>query len=199
MKCYLCPRQCGADRKENYGICLSSEALRVARVGLHFYEEPPISGSHGSGTVFFSGCSLACPFCQNYEVSHKQIGVDITAERLSELFAELEAQGAHNINLVNPTHYASQIFKALELYRPKIPIVWNTHGYETQETLSAAERYVDIYLTDYKYADPFLAKRYSKAADYPDVAFAALCTMRKQKKDVYEGDLLKQGVIVRHL
>lgn len=171
----------------------------VARAALHMWEEPPISGTKGSGTVFFSGCSLGCVFCQNEQISHRDFGKPITVERLRAIFFELIAQGAHNINLVNPTHYAHVVRSALEEPLP-VPVVWNSGGYDRVETLKALEGMVQIYLPDYKYRTADYAGRYSDAPDYPQAAEAAILEMFRQTGPVcYENGLLKQGVIIRHL
>ena len=201
MICNLCPRKCGAvrtfDRGE--GECRMPEAPVVARAALHLWEEPPISGARGAGTVFFSGCSLGCVFCQNEQISHRDFGRPITAERLRAIFYELIAQGAHNIDLVNPTHYAHVVREALAEPLP-VPVVWNSGGYDRVETLRAMEGKVQIYLPDYKYRSSDLAARYSGAPDYPQAAETAILEMFRQTGPVrYEDGLLKRGVVIRHL
>jgi putative pyruvate formate lyase activating enzyme len=172
----------------------------VARADLHFWEEPAISGTNGSGTVFFGGCSLRCIYCQNYEVSRGRVGERVSVSRLAEIFKELEEKGAHNINLVTPTHYVNAIIGALNIYKPKIPIVYNTGGYETVETLKLLEEYVDIYLIDFKYTDSIKAGEYSLAPDYPFVAKKAITECyRQQPHCIIENGIMKKGVIVRHL
>ena len=201
MICNLCPRRCGALRTETEGrgLCRMPAAPVVARAALHRWEEPPISGTNGSGTVFFSGCSLECVFCQNESISHRDFGKPVTAQRLREIFLELIAQGAHNINLVNPTHYAHVVRRALEEPLP-VPVVWNSGGYDRVETLRALEGRVQIYLPDYKYRTQRYAALYSGAADYPEAAEAAIAEMVRQTGPYrYENGLLKQGVIIRHL
>ena len=202
MICNLCPRQCGALRNESEGrgVCRMPAAPVVARAALHRWEEPPISGTRGSGTVFFSGCSLGCVFCQNEQISHRDFGRSVTVERLRAIFEELVDQGAHNINLVNPTHYAHAVLQALERPLP-VPVVWNSGGYDRVETLRALEGKVQIYLPDCKYRTPEYAARYSGAADYPQAAEAAIREMVRQTGPcVYDGDgLLQRGVIIRHL
>ena len=201
MICNLCPRSCGALRTESAGegYCRMPEVPVLARAALHQWEEPPISGTRGSGTVFFSGCSLGCVFCQNEKISHQDFGKAVTVERLREICEDLIAQGAHNINFVNPTHYAHVIAKLLE--KPLgVPVVYNCGGYEKVETLRALEGKIDIYLPDLKYLDPNTAKRYSLAEDYPDVACAAIREMVRQTGPVVlEDGLLKRGVVIRHL
>ena len=201
MICNLCPRQCGTLRTQTQGNgrCRMPEAPVVARAALHLWEEPPISGTSGSGTVFFSGCSLGCVFCQNEQISHRDFGKPVTVDRLREIFGALIAQGAHNINLVNPTHYAHVVAQALEQPLP-VPVVWNSGGYDRVETLRALEGKVDIYLPDYKYRTADYAARYADAADYPQAAEAAIVEMVRQTGlYCYENGLLKRGVIIRHL
>ena len=201
MICNLCPRQCGALRTQTQGNgrCRMPEAPVVARAALHLWEEPPISGTKGSGTVFFSGCSLGCVFCQNEQISHRDFGKPVTVDRLREIFGALIAQGAHNINLVNPPHYAHVVAQALEQPLP-VPVVWNSGGYDRVETLRALEGKVDIYLPDYKYRTADYAARYADAADYPQAAEAAIVEMVRQTGlYCYENGLLKRGVIIRHL
>ena len=180
--CRICPRSCGArrERESGQGFCRMGVFPRVARAALHFWEEPCISGTKGSGTVFFSGCTLKCCFCQNYPISAEGLGKEITVEHLAEIFLNLQAQGAHNINLVTPGQWQPWIIAALDIARTKglrLPIVCNTGGYETVEAVRDNIGFVDAYLTDFKYADGELAARYSRAADYPEVALAALKAM----------------------
>lgn len=201
MICNLCPRRCGALRTETVGNgwCRQPLSPVVARAGLHFWEEPTISGTCGSGTVFFTSCVLGCIFCQNGSISHENFGKAISVARLREIFQELIAQGAHNINLVSPTPYALAIREALEEPLP-VPVVWNTGGYERVETLKTLEGKVQIWLPDLKYADNDLAARYSGAADYFETATAAILEMYRQVGDyVAEDGLLKKGVVIRHL
>ena len=200
MNCNSCPRKCDIDRDTTLGFCNSPERFRVARAALHFWEEPCISGTKGSGTVFFSGCNLRCVYCQNYEISSENKGVQISDEKLIAVFENLIAQGAHNINLVNPTHYAPQLARVLSRWHSPVPIVYNTSGYESVKTLRMLDGLVDIYLTDFKYSRPEKAKLYSRASDYPAVAKDALCEMRRQiPTDIFNGDLMQKGVIIRHL
>ena len=174
--------------------------VKIARADLHFWEEPCISGEKGSGTVFFSGCNLACCYCQNYELSHKCKGEEITVEKLAEIFKMLEDKGAHNINLVTPTHYAYAIKQALDIYNPKIPIVYNSSGYETVETLKMLEGYIDIFLIDLKYLSSDRALKYSFAENYPEYAKTAILEACRQIPVCeFEGSIMKKGVIVRHL
>ena len=178
----------------------SAQYIYIAKYYLHPFEEPVISGKNGSGTVFFCGCSLKCVFCQNYELSRNLRGKEISVKELAQIFRELENSGAHNINLVNPTHYSDKIIKALDLYRPNVPIVYNTHGYERVEILKVLNDYVDVYLPDMKYFSPAISKRYTGKENYFEVAKDALKFMIDSKPLIFEDDgLLKQGVIVRHL
>jgi len=173
---------------------------KVARADLHFWEEPVISGKNGSGTVFFSGCSLKCVYCQNYEISQENSGKIISYERLAEIFCELERKGAHNINLVNPSHYAIAIKKALDIYKPQIPIVYNSGGFDNVETLKMLEGYIDIYLLDLKYLDSDRAKLYSLAEDYPEVAKKSITeALRQQPECIIKDGIMQKGVIIRHL
>lgn len=203
-KCILCPRLCQADRSVTTGYCGVTDRLRVARAALHFWEEPCISGEEGSGAVFFSGCNLRCVYCQNYKIAHAEQGKEISAERLKEIFLELQDQKANNINLVTATHYVPQIIEALKKAKEQglcIPVVYNCGGYESVETLKQLEGFVDIYLPDFKYMDPERAKKYSHAEDYPQKAMAAIAEMVRQQPEARfdERGLMKCGVIVRHL
>ena len=202
MICSLCPRQCGALRTETQGkgYCRMPAAPVVARAALHMWEEPPISGTRGSGTIFFSGCSLGCVFCQNEAISHRDIGKALSPGRLREICLELIAQGAHNINLVNPTHYAHVVCQLLEEPLP-VPVVWNSGGYDRVETLRGLEGRVSVYLPDLKYLDARTAERYSGAADYPQAAQAAIREMVRQTGPCqFDGEgLLLRGTVIRHL
>ncbi len=198
-KCSICPNDCKIDRDINFGACGQKNDVKIAKFYLHPFEEPIISGTNGSGTVFFSGCSLKCVFCQNFELSRSSRGKTFSAHELSQIFKTLEDMGAHNINLVNPTHYTNQIIDALKIYRPKIPICWNTHGYETIETLEKLNDFVDIYLTDLKYYSKLRALRYANKENYFEFASKAVKFMIEKKPSIIDDGLLKQGVIVRHL
>lgn len=204
-KCSLCPRMCGTDRAAGQkGFCGGGNLVRVARAALHYWEEPCISGESGSGTVFFSGCTMRCVFCQNKEISRSEVGKEITIERLAEIYLELAAKGANNINLVTPMHYAPQITAALDIARKNgltLPIVWNTGGWERRESIAAVRDYADIWLSDFKYFDSSLGESLSKAPNYFSVAAAALDQMVKQTcEPVFdENDMMRRGVIVRHL
>lgn len=201
MICTLCPRRCGAERtaEAGGGFCRMPGGLRVARAMLHHWEEPPISGQNGAGTVFFSGCTLGCVYCQNGDISAGGFGKDISTARLREIFEELIAQGAHNIELVTPTHFLPWILPALTPRLP-VPVVYNCGGYERVETLRALEGLVDVYLPDLKYADGTLAAELSGAADYFPVACEAIREMFRQVGPyVLEDGLLTRGVVIRHL
>ena len=201
MICTLCPRRCGAERtaEAGGGFCRMPGGLRVARAMLHHWEEPPISGQNGAGTVFFSGCTLGCIYCQNGDISAGGFGKDISTARLREIFEELIAQGAHNIELVTPTHFLPWILPALTPRLP-VPVVYNCGGYERVETLRALEGLVDVYLPDLKYADGALAAELSGAADYFPVACEAIREMFRQAGPyVLEDGLLTRGVVIRHL
>lgn len=199
--CNSCPRKCNIDREEKTGVCGVPSAYKVARAALHFWEEPCISGERGSGTVFFSGCSLKCVFCQNFEISRNAYGKEITEERLVEIFKELEGKGAHNINLVNPTHYSYQLAETLRKYKPSVPVVWNTGGYDSVESLKILDGLVDIYLTDIKYVSDTVSKKYSGAEDYFRVASEAVLEMQRQvgENSFGENGIMQKGLIVRHL
>ena len=203
MICRICPRNCGALRTESEGRgrCRMPSAPVLARAALHMWEEPPISGSRGSGTIFFSGCFLGCVFCQNEKISHQDFGKPVSPARLGEICDELIAQGAHNINFVNPTHYAHVVRSLLEDHPLPVPAVWNSGGYDKVETLKGLEGKIDIYLPDLKYLDPAAAGRYSAAADYPETARAAVREMVRQTGPCQFGEdgLLKRGVVIRHL
>lgn len=205
--CNICPRNCNVDRNIKLGFCKSNNNLKVSKVMLHYFEEPPISGedtsqkkANGSGTIFFSSCNLGCIYCQNSDISSKCSGKEVSIQKLVDIIKQLESAGANNINMVTPTHYTLQIIEALKIYKPKIPIVWNTSGYEKSETIKLLDGFVDIFLTDFKYFDSNLSKKYSFAENYPENCKASLLQMRKQQpEDVFENGLMKKGIIVRHL
>ncbi len=192
---------CGADREKQMGYCRTPWDFKIARAGLHFWEEPLISGENGSGTVFFSGCNLGCVYCQNYEISHGDVGKTISEKRLLEVFAELKEQGVHNINLVNPTHYAERLSTLLHEFDKQLPVVYNSSGYERTETLKKLDGAVDVYLPDLKYISPDKSYRYSAAEDYFEFASKALVEMKNQcSENIYDEDgILQKGIIVRHL
>lgn len=202
MVCTLCPRACSANRTENTGsgICGMPELPVVARAALHMWEEPPISGRRGSGTVFFSGCPLKCVFCQNEQISHENFGKVISLDRLRQICNELIAQGAHNINFVNPTHFSHVLASLLDAPL-SVPTVYNTGGYDRVDTLRTLEGKIDIYLPDLKYLDNACAKRWSGAENYPETATAAILEMYRQTGPCVFGEdgMLKKGVVIRHL
>ncbi len=204
-KCMLCPRECKVNRNKNeLGICGMNNKIKVARIALHYYEEPPISGQNGSGAIFFSGCNMKCIFCQNYNISTKNFGKEITINELATKMLELQDKKAHNINLVTPTHYIPQIAEAIKIAKKnglKIPIVYNTSSYEKIESLKLLDGLIDIYLPDLKYYDDFIAMRYSKAFNYFEIATKAIKEMYNQvgKPKFDKNGIMKKGVIVRHL
>lgn len=202
-RCNICPRQCNVDRTKLAGFCMQTDKLKISKVMLHHYEEPCISGAEsdkGSGAIFFTGCNLKCVFCQNYEISHLNKGEYKTIEDLVGIIKQLEQAGALNINLVTPTHYTEQIIETLNIYKPKIPVVWNSGGYETVETIKRLKGLVDVYLVDLKYASDDLASKYSKAPNYVKNNQAVIKEMvRQQPKNIFENGMMKKGVIIRHL
>lgn len=201
--CTICPRNCNAERSENIGngFCGMGRNPVVARISKHMWEEPCISGNNGSGTIFFSGCNMKCVFCQNYKISTENFGKILTPSQLADCYKKLEEEDVHNINLVNPTHFVSSIIKSLDIYKPKIPIVYNCGGYENVETLKNLKGYIDIYLPDFKYSNSEIAYKYSKAKNYPQKAILAIGEMIKQQpKNIFsENGIMKSGVIIRHL
>ena len=201
MKCSLCPRSCNVDRRLKKGYCGVGDEIVIARAARHLWEEPPISGTKGSGTVFFSGCNLGCVYCQNYEISHDAKGKVISEERLSGIFSELTVSGVHNINLVNPTHYAHKIKSVLQKEKPSVPVVYNSSGYEKVSTLKALEGLIDIYLPDLKYINDERSGKYSAAEDYFAHASTALIEMKRQcPENIFDADgIMQKGMIVRHL
>ncbi len=203
MNCKLCPHKCGALRTKDTigGKCGLTTDIKVARIAPHMWEEPPISGTRGSGTVFFSGCTLSCVFCQNYKISAENFGTSITAKKLSEEYKKLEDMGVHNINLVSATQFLPEIIKSFEIYKPSVPVVYNTGGFERVKTLKALEGIVDIYLPDFKYSDNKLGLEYSGAENYVETALSALSEMFRQKGKLILDDngIAQKGVLVRHL
>lgn len=202
--CSICPRQCNIDRQLNKGFCGEYDTVRLARAALHFYEEPPISGSNGSGAIFFSGCNLKCVFCQNESIANNNTGIEVSIEKLADIMLDLQSQNAHNINLVTPSHYIYQIKKALILAKEKgltIPIVYNSSGYELASSIRELDGLVDIYLPDFKYMDDELAVKYSKAPDYSKFAKETIAEMFRQtgSPSFNDNGLMTKGVIVRHL
>ena len=207
-RCELCPRRCGVDRAAgDVGVCGETGQLMVARCALHFWEEPPISGDAGSGTIFFSGCPLRCAYCQNHEISHEGAGLPVSHSRLARMMLEQQDRGALNINLVTPLHFAPHIVDAVFCAREaglSLPVVCNTSGYERAEMVDALAGVVDVWLTDFKYADPDLAALFSAARDYPDVAASALVRMLENLRErggcrIGDDGRMLRGIIVRHL
>ncbi len=202
MICNICPRNCNAERTENTGkgFCRMPQAPVLARADVHNWEEPCISGEHGTGAIFFSGCSLKCCFCQNYPISHENKGEQITTARLVEIIKELENKGVHTIDFVNPTHFSHIVFDALSVYKPKIPVVYNSSGYDSVEALKKLEGLVDVYLPDLKYFSNEKAQKYANCSDYFEAASKAILEMyRQQPKNIIENGIIQRGVIIRHL
>ncbi len=200
VNCNICPRKCNVDRSIKTGVCGVSDTLKIARAAPHYWEEPCISGTNGSGTVFFSGCNMKCVFCQNYEISSGCSGKEITTDRLCEIYKELIDSGVHNINLVTPTHYAEKIIQSLK--KPlSVPVVYNSSGYDSVETLKKLEGKIQIYLPDMKYMNSAIAKKYSLAPDYPERAKDAVHEMFRQTGEAVfdEEGIMQSGVIIRHL
>lgn len=203
--CVLCPRHCGVDRSVQYGFCGESEEIRIARAAPHMWEEPPISGKNGSGTIFFSGCNLRCIYCQNHEIAVSHRGYPVSADQLLRIFFDLQAQGVHNINLVTAGHFVKELLPVLQKAKGEglqIPILWNSSGYESAETIRMLEGLIDIYLPDFKYINPKTAKEYSNAPDYPEIAKQSLAEMVRQAGAPQidkETGLMTRGVQVRHL
>lgn len=205
--CNICPRNCNINRDKTLGFCKASNKIKISKVMQHFFEEPIISGTeengtikNGSGTIFFSSCNLKCCYCQNYEISTKAQGKEVSAEGLADIFKQLENAGVNNINLVTPTHYTEQIIEALKIYKPKIPIVWNTSGYEKAETIKMLDGYVDVFLTDLKYYSGEISGKLSLAPNYFEEASKAILEMRKiVPEDITQNGLMKKGLIIRHL
>jgi uncharacterized Fe-S protein, pflX (pyruvate formate lyase activating protein) homolog len=202
-KCEICPRKCKVNRYEKKGYCRCDDKVRIALVSKHYFEEPCISGRNGSGTIFFSNCNLNCVFCQNHDISQGGKGIDVTIERLAEIMLEQQERGANNINLVTPTMYVEQIIKAIDIAKDgglNIPIVYNTNGYEEVETIKKLNGYIDIYLPDFKYFTNELAIKYSKAPNYFEKVTSSLLEMQSQFDEyVFDGEIMKKGMIVRHL
>lgn len=204
-KCEICPHKCGIDRtKQEIGRCKSTDKVKVALCSIHHFEEPCISGGHGSGTVFFSNCNLNCIYCQNYEISQEGKGKEISIEELASMFIEQQNKHAENINLVTPTSYAFQIIEAIKIAKKKgltIPIIYNTNGYEAIETLKELEGYIDVYLPDLKYYDNEIAKKYSKIENYFEIATKAIQEMYRQvgSPKLDERGMIQKGLMIRHL
>lgn len=204
-RCEICPHRCKVDRTNNQiGRCKSKDTVKIAKFSIHKFEEPCISGKNGSGTVFFSNCNLSCEFCQNYEISQKGYGKEITIEELADIFIKQQENKVNNINLVSPTSYAIQIIEAIKIAKKKglnIPIIYNTNGYENISTIKLLKGYIDVYLPDLKYAENDLGKKYSKVENYFEIASSAIKEMYNQvgKIEFDEEGLIKKGVIIRHL
>ncbi len=199
MICNLCPNSCNVDRSNSIGACGVDDKIKIAKYYLHKFEEPFISGKNGSGTIFFCGCSLKCVFCQNYDLSRNNRGKQISVLELAKIFKELEKMGAENVNLVTPTHYVDKIIDAFNIYKPKIPIVYNTHGYETIETLKKIDDYVDVYLPDVKYFSPIVSNRYTGKENYFEFTSKAVDFMMKKPLKFSPNGQILSGVVVRHL
>ena len=201
MKCMICPRNCGADRSAQTGLCGAGDKIKVARAAPHHWEEPCLSGTNGSGTVFFSGCNLGCVFCQNFDVSHRAFGKEVDDLQLMRIFDALIEKGVHNLNLVTPTHFVPMIAKVLEKYNSPVPVVYNSSGYEKAETLKMLDGLVDIYLPDIKYFDSAPALKYSGAEDYFEYVSSAVVEMHRQVGNVEldENGIAKKGLIIRHM
>lgn len=203
MICNLCPRKCNATRNENVGggFCKCTSEMKVARIAPHYWEEPCISGDKGCGAVFFSGCTLKCVYCQNFEISHQNNGKYITKNELANELKKLEDSGVHTIEFVSATQYVDKLLQTLDIYKPKVPVIYNCSGYEDVQTLKKLEGYVDVYLPDFKYSDDKLAKKLSNCYNYTDTAINALVEMVRQCSTLSfdENGIIKSGVIVRHL
>lgn len=203
MICNLCPRKCNAQRNEHTanGFCRCNSDMKVARIAPHLWEEPCISGKNGCGAVFFSGCTLKCVYCQNYEISHENNGSFITTEALAQKLRELVAQGVETVEFVSGAHYVDKIIETLDIYRPDVPVIYNSSGFESVETLRKLSGYIDVYLPDFKYSDDILAKRLSSCDNYKATAINAISEMLSQCPELIfdENGIIKKGVIIRHL
>lgn len=203
MKCTICPRNCNVDRTTSVGFCSTPQDIYVAKIMLHHWEEPIVSGTEkdaGSGAIFFAGCNLKCIYCQNYDIANCCVGKMLSTQGLVDEIKKLENMGAININLVTPTHYTDKTIEALQIYKPKIPVVWNSSGYEKVEQIEKLKDLVDIYLVDLKYMDENLASEFSNAKNYPQIATSVILKMKQnQPKDIIVDGIMQKGVIVRHL
>ena len=199
-KCNICPRQCKVKRNEKAGFC-GEQKLKVAKIMRHMWEEPFISGKNGSGMIFFSGCNMKCLFCQNFEISDKHKGKIISVDELTQIFKKLEKSGVHNINLVSPTQFSEDIISALKIYKPSIPVIWNSNGFESKKTIKKLKGLVDIFLVDFKYSNDQLALKYSFTPNYTKTALKAIRAMRKiAKYDCFDADgMMTNGLVIRHL
>ena len=199
MICNSCPRKCNIDRDKQIGYC-GMQGIKIAKVMTHYWEEPIICDSNGSGAIFFSGCNLKCNYCQNYEISHGGKGKDYSVEELANIFRDFDNSNVNNINLVTPSHYIDSIIQAFEIYKPHKPVVYNSSGYDDLDALKKIDKYIDIYLVDLKYFDSNLSSELSKAKDYFEVASKAIDFMTASKSsDIIENRIMKRGVIIRHL
>ncbi|MBQ4129025.1 MAG: radical SAM protein [Ruminococcus sp.] len=203
MICNLCPRKCNAHRSitSGSGFCKCTDQMKIARIAPHYWEEPLISGKNGCGAVFFSGCTLNCVYCQNYEISNENKGKYISPKELAKMLLELESTGVHTIEFVTATMYVDKLIETLKIYKPSVPLVYNSSGFEDVETLRKLEGYIDIYLPDFKYSDDKLAKRLSNCDNYSDIAKNAIKEMLRQQPKVEIGDneIMQKGVLIRHL
>lgn len=203
MICNLCPRKCNAKRDENTasGFCKCNDVMKVAKIAPHYWEEPCISGEKGCGAIFFSGCTLKCVYCQNFEISHENNGYDITPETLAEKLRELEKSGVHTIEFVSAAQYVDKIIETMNLYKPDVPLIYNSSGFENVETLKKLENYIDVYLPDFKYSDDALAKKLSACENYTKTATDAMSEMLRQQPTLSfdENGIIQKGVIIRHL
>lgn len=201
MLCNICPRQCNVDRIVKKGFCSCTNQIKVSRAAPHYWEEPCISGINGSGTVFFTGCSLKCVFCQNYEISHYDNGKQVNTTELLKIFDNLVNSGVHNLNLVTPTHYTEQIINALREFKSPVPVVWNSSGYECAESLRMLEGYIDIYLPDIKFYDSAVSLKYSGAENYFEFASSAVKEMFRQvgNLELDKNGIARKGLLIRHL
>ena len=199
-KCKICPRACKIDRNEKAGFC-GVQKLKIAKVMRHMWEEPFISGTNGSGMIFFSGCNMKCVFCQNFEISQNLKGKEISVDELTQIFKKHKKTGVHNINLVSPSQFSDEIVLALKKYKPSIPIVWNSNGFEKKQTIKKLKGLVDIFLVDFKYSNDNLAAKYSLTPNYVKTALGAIAEMKKiAKYDCIDANgLMKKGVVIRHL
>lgn len=197
--CTLCPNNCNVDRTDSVGACGVKDKIKIAKYYLHPYEEPFISGKKGSGTIFFTGCSLKCAFCQNYELSRNLRGKEISVRQLADIFKELEQSGAHNINLVTATQFSDKIIRALEIYKPSVPVVYNTHGYENTEVLAELDKYVDVYLPDLKFCSEQVSLRYTGKKDYFKYASKTIEFCSRKKIAFSDDGMMQSGTVVRHL
>lgn len=200
MICRQCPRNCGVDREKELGFCKEGEKIRIAKIIDNFmWEEPPVSGKNGTCAIFFSGCNLRCNYCQNYKISRGGVGKEYSAEEFASLLEKIDSSSNESIDLVTPTHFSNQLISAFKIYKPKKKVIYNTSGYESLETIKEISPFVDIFLTDFKYFDEKLAKKFSFAGDYREKAVTAIKAMHKYSPNVFINEILDKGVIIRHL